>query len=111
MFKNIKRILDIYFSLCLSKTVIEMKVAHIIYLDLNVRTDRTQAQLGFQRIKIYTKGVSFMSKKLIKPRFAFVFPQRIIFKDDFFVPDEDCIIYEWRDGKYHVFCNVIYGEF
>lgn len=55
MFKNIKKNLDIYFSLCLSKTVIEMKVAHIIYLDLNVRTDRTQAQLEFQSIRIYTK--------------------------------------------------------
>lgn len=51
-----------------------------------------------------------MSKKVIKPRFAFVFPQRIIFKDDFLVPDEDCIVYEYRDGKYHVFCNVIFGE-
>lgn len=52
-----------------------------------------------------------MSKKSSQPRFAFVFPQRIIFQDDFFiVPKEDCTIYEWRDGKYHVFCNVIYGE-
>lgn len=51
-----------------------------------------------------------MSKKFIKLRFAFVFSQRIIFKDEFFVPDDDCIIYEWHDGEYHVFCNVIYGE-
>ena len=59
---------------------------------------------------ITEEGALSLSKELIKPRFAFAFPQRIIFTDDFIVPDEDCIIYEWRDGKYHVFCNVTYGE-